>query len=133
MTLSRSILAFWLALLLLGGCNQGTSRTADGAPVGIEFVELVGPVHRLKARVRYVNHTERDVRSVRSTFRFLDKTGKTLKEMPWAQTSDPVVAGEGKSEHDVGTYVPEETVDLEANVSLVVFADGEMWRPKKQQ
>lgn len=120
------------AFLACGGEEvKWPEKPADGTPVVIEFVKLVGEGDKKEAKMRVFNFEEKSVTRLNMMLDYLDKDGKKLKDFPWsAQASAGLVGAKEHKVKEMGAFIPDGTAKVVANLSEVEFRDGKTWKKK---
>ncbi len=104
----------------------------NGAPVALEFMELVGAGDKRAANFWAFSYSDKAIKQIEMTLHYLDVSGKELKSFPW-KLSAPTVVGpkdEAKIEK-VGAFLPEETASVRVTVNHVTFKDDTTWPETK--
>ncbi len=136
--LLRWSLVLMLVLIPLTGCDKGggtaeveegawPDQPANGQPVVLEFVEMIGEGEDLGASMRVFNFGEQAVERLNMTLRYLNEAGEELETFPFSVSQPEIAAAGGQAGIEVGMFVPAETVRIEADLDTVNFVGGETW------
>ena len=90
---------------------------------------MEGSGKEAKAKVRFFNFADKDVKGVQMRLLYLDADGKEIDTFPWSQMANPKLIGK-KSYVDkkVGAFMKEGTVSVGVKFREVEFTDGTKWR-----
>ena len=100
------------------------------SPVTVKFVKLTGDKGFRKILFGVTNHTNKLVEEIDLEVKYLDASGKVLKETR-SSLRDEVPAGDELECEDTAFFMPMETTAVEATVSKITFADASVWQMPK--
>ena len=100
------------------------------SPVTLKFVRLAGDKDFRKVLFRVTNHTNKLVEEIDLEVKYLNASGKVLKETR-SSLGDEVPAGDELECEFNAFFMPKETTAVEATVSKITFADASVWQESK--
>ena len=100
------------------------------SPVTVKFVKLTGDKGFRKILFGVTNHTNKLVEEIDLEVKYLDASGKVLKETR-SSLRDEVPVGDELECEDTAFFMPMETTAVEATVSKITFADASVWQMPK--
>ncbi len=137
MRMITRILPVLMFLVFAAGCSgkggageskeKWPAKPADGAPLVVEFVKLVGADKDMQAELKLFNFEAKAVRRLFMTTHFLDASGKELKDFPWSVQAPEVVGAKKTAVIKAGAFLPKETVSVKVTLREVEFTDGSKW------
>ena len=143
MRMTTRILPVLMFLVFAAGCSgkggagdkeKWPEKPADGAPLAIEFVKLVGAGDDMRAELKLFNFEAKAVRRISMTTHFHDASDKKLKDFPWSVQAPEVVGAKKTAVIEAGAFLPKETVTVKVTLREVEFTDGSKWNaPKKTE
>lgn len=103
------------------------------APVVVKFLGLVGEGELAQVAVAIYNVGTKDISGCGYSLTYRNAEGKAIGWSNYGYFGDEEWLPVGKSAGCVGStgLPPEETVDMEFEVSMVKFADESVWQPEK--
>ena len=133
---------FELVAPLKSSPEQPEQRTElefpGAAPVSIDVLELTRSEPFSKVKVRWKNHSNKDVKGVGYTMNYLDASGQKLKDhggrfSGGASTDGGPAVGIAKASsrdsEETAFFVPTNAARVEIAVGDVTFLDGSIWVP----
>ena len=100
------------------------------SPVTLKFVKLAGDKNFREVIFRVTNHTNKLVEEIDLEVKYLNASGKVLKETR-SSLGDEVPAGDELECEFNAFFMPKETTAVEATVSKITFADASVWQESK--
>ena len=100
------------------------------SPVTLKFVRLAGDKDFRKVLFRVTNHTNKLVEEIDLEVKYLNASGKVLKETR-SSLRDEVPAGDELECEVNAFFMPKETTAVAATVSKITFADASVWQKSK--
>lgn len=97
------------------------------SPVTLKFVKLAGDKNIRKIVFRVTNHTNKQAEAIDLQVKYLNASGKVLKETR-SSLRDEVPAGDELECEANAFFMPKETTAVEATVSKITFADASEWQ-----
>lgn len=130
----QSLLCVLVASIFLacGGDEvKWPEKPADGTPVVIEFVKLVGEGDKKSAEMRVFNFAEQSLTRMQMKLHYLDKDGKELGDFPWSQQSGSGIVGtKAYKVVKMGAFLKEGTTKVTAELEEAEFRGGKSWKKK---
>jgi len=140
MHMTARILPVLMFLVFAAGCSGkggGTKekwpeKSADGAPVVLEFVKIAGAGKDMRGEFKIFNFDDKDVMRLHMTLHYLDASGKELKDFPWSIQANPVVGAKKSAVIEVGAFLPENTASVKVELREVHLDGGGKWEVAKK-
>lgn len=103
-------------------------------PVSFEFLDVVEQNGSRTARVRWTNHSNKDIHAVRANVEYLDAAGTVLSERETGPTGNHIALYYGESEDTIlfGGGLPEGTESIRVTLRNLVFGDMTEWAPPSE-